>query len=187
MAEAEPSASGLPPPSSAAPLEWEDEEPSERQVNAFVLVFLAVLAFSMILSHQMGHKFKVCVTWIGVRACVLSRLLNQITPMHASVPPSSACSSYVQFKYLAEAGAVVLVGALMGGIIMLSSHGHAQEWLSKSISPTIFFIGASTVLVRIQMELLSLKLTAQDNRLLAPPSPPPPPPPPRTGFLPPIM
>lgn len=37
----------------------ESEEPSERLMNAFVLVFLVVLAFCMILSHQMGHKFKV--------------------------------------------------------------------------------------------------------------------------------
>lgn len=54
---ADPSAGGGPSPS--APLEWEDSEPSERQMNGFVLVFLVVIAFCMILSHQMGHKFKV--------------------------------------------------------------------------------------------------------------------------------
>jgi len=35
------------------------EEPSERLANVFVLVFLVVLAFCMIMSHQMGHKFHV--------------------------------------------------------------------------------------------------------------------------------
>lgn len=96
---AAPSESGGSPP----PLFGASEEPSERLMNAFVLVFLVVLVLCMMLSHQMGHKLKL--------------------------------------KYLAEAGAVVLVGMLLGGIVMLASHGKAQEWLRDSIEPTTFFIG----------------------------------------------
>ena len=42
---------------------------------------------------------------------------------------------------MTEAGAIIVVGALLGGIAMLSSHGEAREWLAHSISPTVFFIG----------------------------------------------
>ena len=116
----------------SSPTLFDKAEPSERLMNAFVLVFLVVLAFCMILSHQMGHKFKVRL----LRApfiVVSPQLPSSTKPTH---PPPHA-----QFKYLAEAGAVVIVGMLLGGVVMLSSHGRAQEWLSHSISPTVFFIG----------------------------------------------
>lgn len=112
-----------------SPTLFDKAEPSERLMNAFVLVFLVVLALCMILSHQMGHKFK-------VRRCVRPWSSRQIPS------PTTFTNPHGQFKYLAEAGAVVIVGMLLGGVVMLSSHGRAQEWLSHSISPTVFFIGA---------------------------------------------
>lgn len=42
---------------------------------------------------------------------------------------------------MTEAGAVIVVGAVLGGIVILSTHGEAKEWLANSISPTVFFIG----------------------------------------------
>jgi hypothetical protein len=47
---------------------------------------------------------------------------------------------YLQLKFVSEAGAVMLVGMFVGGIIYLASNGEARPWL-KGISPTVFFIG----------------------------------------------
>lgn len=62
---------GSPPPLFGA-----NEEPSERLMNAFVLVFLVVLVLCMILSHQMGHKFHVRVhMWCVWGLCVFVVLI----------------------------------------------------------------------------------------------------------------
>jgi hypothetical protein len=46
-------------------------------------------------------------------------------------------------KYLSEAGAVVIVGLVLSGIVALAMGKESQVWL-RGISPTTFFIGTST-------------------------------------------
>jgi sodium/hydrogen exchanger 8 len=80
--------------------------------------------------------------WTALSSPVLVPVLSFgiLTPY--SCPPSFFLSlSNLQLKYVTEAGAIIVVGALLGGIVMLSTHGEAREWLAHSISPTVFFIG----------------------------------------------
>lgn len=66
-----------------------------------------------------------------------------VRPYVTASDPLAPCFNATQMKYLSEAGAVVIVGLVLSGIVALAMGKESQVWL-RGISPTTFFIGTST-------------------------------------------